>query len=45
MAAHQNVSEVPLGSKSLEHIIPRQGVLTVFGYGIRIQIERGHLDD
>jgi len=43
MAAHQNVSEVPLGSKSLVHIVPQQGVLTVFGYGIRIQIERGHL--
>jgi CRISPR-associated endonuclease Cas1 len=43
MAAHQNVSEVPLGSKSLVHIVPQQGVLTVFGYGIRIRIERGHL--
>jgi CRISPR-associated endonuclease Cas1 len=43
MAAHQNVSEVPLGSKSLVQIVPKQGVLTVFGYGIRIQIDRGHL--
>jgi CRISPR-associated endonuclease Cas1 len=43
MAAHQNVSEVPLGSKSLVHIVPQHGVLTVFGYGIRIQVERGHL--
>jgi CRISPR-associated endonuclease Cas1 len=43
MAAHQNVSEVPLGSKSLVQIVPQRGVLTVFGYGIRIQVERGHL--
>ena len=43
MAAHQNVSEVPLGSKSLVHIVPQHGVLTVFGYGIRIQVKRGHL--
>jgi len=43
MAAHQNVSELPLGSKSLTQIIPQHGVLTVFGYGIRIQVERGHL--
>ena len=43
MAAHQNVSEVPLSGKSLVQIVPQQGVLTVFGYGIRIQIERGHL--
>ena len=43
MAANQNVSEVPLGSKLLVHIVPQQGVLTVFGYGIRIQVERGHL--
>jgi CRISPR-associated endonuclease Cas1 len=43
MAAHQNVSELPLDSKSLVRIVPQQGVLTVFGYGIRIQIERGHL--
>jgi CRISPR-associated endonuclease Cas1 len=43
MAAHQNVSEVPLDSKSLVQIVPQQGVLTVFGYGIRIRIDRGHL--
>ena len=43
MAAHQNVSEVSLDSKSLVQIVPQQGVLTVFGYGIRIQVERGHL--
>jgi CRISPR-associated endonuclease Cas1 len=43
MAAHQNVSEVPLDGKSLVRIVPNQGVLTVFGYGIRIQVDRGHL--
>jgi CRISPR-associated endonuclease Cas1 len=43
MAAQQNVSEVSLGGKSLVQVVPQQGVLTVFGYGIRIQIERGHL--
>src|ERR1700677_549051 len=43
MAANQNVSEVPLGSKLLVHIVPKHGVLTVFGYGIRIQVKRGHL--
>jgi CRISPR-associated endonuclease Cas1 len=43
MAAHQKVSELPLGSKSLAHIIPQHGILTVSGFGIRIHVERGHL--
>lgn len=42
MAASDNVSELPesLTSRSL---VPRQGVLTLSGYGIVVRVERGHL--
>ena len=43
MAAIQTVPEVLLDSKSPASICPRHGVLTAFGYGIRIYVERGHL--
>jgi len=43
MAATQTVPELSLDSKSPTLISPRHGVLTVFGYGIRIYVERGHL--
>lgn len=43
MAASQTVPEVLLDSKSHLLIVPRHGVVTLFGYGIRVQVERGHL--
>jgi CRISPR-associated endonuclease Cas1 len=43
MAAHQTVPEVLHDRKSPASVCPRHGVLTVFGYGIRINVERGHL--
>lgn len=43
MAAIQTVPEVLLGSKSPALVIPRHGVLTLFGFGIRVYVERGHL--
>jgi CRISPR-associated endonuclease Cas1 len=43
MAAHQTVPEVLHDRKSPALIFPRHGVLTVFGYGVRICVERGHL--
>jgi CRISPR-associated endonuclease Cas1 len=43
MAAIQTVPEVLLRSKSPALVIPRHGVLTLFGFGIRVYVERGHL--
>src|SRR5277367_4965272 len=43
MAAIQTVPEVLLGSKSPALAVPRHGVLTLFGFGIRVHVERGHL--
>jgi CRISPR-associated endonuclease Cas1 len=43
MAAHQTVPELSAHSKSPVTITPRHGVLTVYGYGIRINVQRGHL--
>jgi CRISPR-associated endonuclease Cas1 len=43
MEAHQTVPEVLRDRKSLNLVFPRHGVLTTFGYGIRIYVERGHL--
>jgi CRISPR-associated endonuclease Cas1 len=43
MAAHQTVPELLRDGKFPALIIPRHGVITVFGYGIRIYVERGHL--
>ena len=37
------VPELSLDSKSSALITPRHGVITVFGYGIKIYVERGHL--
>ena len=42
MAASLTVPEVSSPLKP-EPIIPRQGVVTLFGFGIRVQVERGHL--
>lgn len=43
MAAIQTVPEVLLHSKLPALVTPRQGVLTLFGFGIRVHVERGHL--
>jgi CRISPR-associated endonuclease Cas1 len=43
MAATQTVPQRPLHSKSLALVTPRHGVATIFGYGIRVSVERGHL--
>lgn len=43
MAAHPTVPELLHDSKSPAIVFPRHGVLTVFGYGVRIYVERGHL--
>src|SRR6516165_6297561 len=43
MAATQNVSQYPHDRNFRTVITPRQGVVTLFGYGIRVQVERGHL--
>src|SRR5437588_6494425 len=37
MAATKTVSQVP------ESLQPRHGVLTLFGYGIQVRVDRGHL--
>jgi CRISPR-associated endonuclease Cas1 len=43
MAASTNVPQ-SLHDRNFRPIItPRQGVVTLFGYGIRVQVERGHL--
>jgi CRISPR-associated endonuclease Cas1 len=43
MAAHQTVPEVLLDGKPPALVVPRHGVLTLFGFGIRVYVERGHL--
>src|SRR5271170_4686634 len=43
MAAIQTVPEVLLDGKSPALVVPRHGVLTLFGFGIRVYVERGHL--
>ena len=42
MAASLTVPEVS-SSLKFESIVPRNGVVTLFGFGIRVQVERGHL--
>src|SRR6516165_432637 len=42
MAATQTVPQSPR-DRNFTLITPRQGVVTLFGYGIRAQVERGHL--
>src|SRR3989454_11166044 len=37
MAATQNVSQLP------ESLQPQHGVITLFGYGIQVRVDRGHL--
>jgi len=40
MAATQTVSQFPQSDNSLS---PRHGVITLFGYGIQVRVDRGHL--
>ena len=40
MAAARNVPQL---SQSHNSIVPRHGVVTLFGYGIQVRVDRGHL--
>ena len=45
MAAAFTVQQLPPDNNSQLHapLVPRRGVLTLFGYGIRVRLDRGHL--
>jgi CRISPR-associated endonuclease Cas1 len=43
MAATQTVPQVVPNRNFPTEITPQHGVVTLFGYGIRVQVERGHL--
>src|SRR5437879_5722753 len=44
MAATENVRQLPQSHNSTaELIVPRHGVVTLFGYGIQVRVDRGHL--
>jgi CRISPR-associated protein Cas1 len=43
MVATQTVPQYPYDRNFRRIITPRQGVVALFGYGIRVQVERGHL--
>src|SRR3984893_18604071 len=44
MAATENVRQLPQSHNSNpELIVPRHGVVTMFGYGIQVRVDRGHL--
>jgi CRISPR-associated endonuclease Cas1 len=44
MAATENVRQLPQSHNSAaELIVPRHGVVTLFGYGIQVRVDRGHL--
>ena len=44
MAATQNVRQLSQSHNSnVELIVPRHGVVTLFGYGIQVRVDRGHL--
>src|SRR5271169_6866752 len=40
MAATKTVPQLPQSHNSL---VPRHGVITLFGYGIQVRVDRGHL--
>src|SRR5580704_12125009 len=40
MAANKTVPQLPRSHNSLT---PRHGVVTLFGYGIQVRVDRGHL--
>jgi CRISPR-associated endonuclease Cas1 len=44
MAATKTVTQLPLSRNSpVEQPIPRHGVVTLYGYGIQVRLDRGHL--
>lgn len=43
MAATENVRQLSQSHNSTELIVPRYGVVTLFGYGIQVRVDRGHL--
>jgi CRISPR-associated endonuclease Cas1 len=44
MAATENVRQLPQShNPGAEMIVPRHGVVTLFGYGIQVRVDRGHL--
>jgi hypothetical protein len=44
MAATENVRQFPRShNSSSELIVPRHGVATLFGYGIEVRVDGGHL--
>jgi CRISPR-associated endonuclease Cas1 len=43
MAATKTVPYLPQSHNSLPPLKPRHGVATLFGYGIRVRVDRGHL--
>src|SRR5450755_2557842 len=44
MAATETVSNLPQSHNSnLTLQVPRHGVVTLFGYGIQVRVDRGHL--
>jgi hypothetical protein len=44
MAARENVRQLSQSyNSSAELIVPRHGVVTLFGYGIQVRVDRGHL--
>ena len=44
MAATKTVPQLPLSHNSpVELLVPRHGVVTLYGYGIQVRLDRGHL--
>src|SRR5437870_5915872 len=44
MAATKTVPQLPQSHNSpVELLIPRHGVVTLFGYGVQVRVDRGHL--
>jgi len=44
MAANKTVPQLPLSLNSnIEPLVPRHGVVTLYGYGIQVRVDRGHL--
>src|SRR5579885_1903683 len=43
MSARENVRQLSQPDNSTELIVPRHGVVTLFGYNIQIRVDRGHL--
>jgi CRISPR-associated endonuclease Cas1 len=44
MAAHKTLPQLPQSLNSnVDLLIPRHGVVTLYGYGIQVRVDRGHL--